>query len=57
MDIRHPEIRVELIGQNGNAFAVMGAVKREMKRAGVDQAEIDVSERKGHRWVEILGCS
>lgn len=41
MNVRHPEITVELIGHDGNAFAVMGAVKRELHRAKVPQAEID----------------
>jgi len=32
---------VKLIGQNGNAFSVMGNVKRALKRAGADQEYID----------------
>ena len=34
------DIEVELLGQDGNAFAVMGRVTRELKRAGVAPAEI-----------------
>jgi hypothetical protein len=35
------DIEVELIGQDGNAFAIMGAVSRELKRAGVSKEERD----------------
>jgi hypothetical protein len=33
-ECRHPEITVELIGQDGNALSIIGHVKREVKRAG-----------------------
>jgi hypothetical protein len=39
-DIKYPEIEVELVGQDGNAFSVLGAVTRAMRRGGVPQAEI-----------------
>jgi hypothetical protein len=35
------DIEVELIGQDGNAFAIMGAVSRELKRAGATKEERD----------------
>ena len=38
-DIRYPEITVELIGHDGNAFAVLGRVQRELRRAGVSKEE------------------
>ncbi len=28
-------VEVELVGQDGNAFAIIGAVSRELKRAGL----------------------
>jgi hypothetical protein len=40
MEPKHPDITVELIGTDGNAFSVLGKVKQAMKRAGVDPAEI-----------------
>ncbi len=30
-------VEVELVGKNGNAFAIMGAVCKELKRAGYSQ--------------------
>lgn len=38
-DVRHPEITVELVGRDGNAFNVLGLVTREMRRAGVPAEE------------------
>jgi len=41
MSCKYPEIEVELVGQAGNAFAILGAVNKAMRRAGVTQVEID----------------
>ena len=37
--VRFTEIEVELVGQDGNAFAILGRVKRELKRNGVSAEE------------------
>lgn len=34
-------IEVELVGQDGNAFAILGRVQRAMRRAGVEKEVID----------------
>lgn len=41
MNTKYPEITVQLSGQDGNAFAIMSAVKSALKRYGVEKAEID----------------
>ena len=41
MITKYPEITVELVGTNGNAFAVLGAVTSAMRRAGLSQKERD----------------
>ncbi len=43
MSIAEPkyDIEVELIGQDGNAFAIMGAVTKALRRAGAPKEEID----------------
>lgn len=38
-DIKHPEIKVQLSGTDGNAFAIMGMVMRELRKAGVSEEE------------------
>lgn len=35
-------ISVKLIGENGNAFNIIGKVRKEMKRNGVSNDEIDL---------------
>jgi hypothetical protein len=40
-DIKYPEVEVELVGQDGNAFAVMARVSKALRRASVAQQEID----------------
>jgi hypothetical protein len=39
--VKYPQIKVQLTGGDGNAFAVMGAVTRAMRRAGISSEERD----------------
>jgi len=38
-EVRHPEITVELLGQDSNAFAVLGATRKALRRGGVSGEE------------------
>jgi hypothetical protein len=38
---KYPDIQVRLSGQDGNAFAILGAVQRGLRNAGVPQEERD----------------
>jgi hypothetical protein len=40
-EVKYPDIEVELSGQDGNAYAIMGSISKAMRRARVSQAEID----------------
>jgi hypothetical protein len=35
--IKYPEIEVKLSDNDGNAFAIMGAVRQALRRAGVSR--------------------
>lgn len=37
---KYPEIVVPLLGEDGNAFAIMGTVTRALRRGGVSAEEI-----------------
>jgi hypothetical protein len=39
-NVKHPEIAVRLVGTDGNAYAVLGAVRRALRDAGVSDEEI-----------------
>ena len=39
--VKFPEIEVQLSGEDGNAFSIMGRVASAMRRGGVTQEEID----------------
>jgi hypothetical protein len=41
MTVKYPEIEVQLSGEDGNAFAIMGAVSKALRRAGVSKEERD----------------
>ena len=40
-DIKHPEITVQFVGKNGNAFYILGLCKSAMERNHLPQSEID----------------
>lgn len=62
---KYPNVAVELSGQDGNAFAIVGRVQRALRRAGVPGSEIDEFRteamagdydhllRTCMRWVEV----
>ena len=40
-EIKYPDVKVKLVGTDGNAFAIMGAVTKALRKAGVPQTELD----------------
>jgi hypothetical protein len=41
VETKYPEVEVQLSGEDGNAFAIMGRVMGALKKAGVPKEEID----------------
>lgn len=39
--VKYPGVVVQLTGNNGNAYAIMGAVQRALKSAGASKEELD----------------
>ena len=40
MNVKHPEIEVQLTGEDGNAFAILGNVRKALRQGGVPKDEI-----------------
>ena len=40
--IRYPNVRVKLVGKDGNAFAILGRVSEALERAEISKDEIEV---------------
>lgn len=38
--VRHPEVRVRLAGEDGNAFFILGVVRAALRAAGVEEEEV-----------------
>lgn len=38
-DVRYPDITVKLVGEDGNAYNILGRVSRALRRAGVSKEE------------------
>ena len=38
---KYPQVSVELIGKDGNAFLVLGKICKALRKAGASQSEID----------------
>lgn len=53
----YPEVNVLLVGQDGNAFAILGNVRRQMRRAKISDAEIDkfTKEAQSGDYDHLLG--
>lgn len=40
-EIKYPNVTVQLTGEDGNAFAIMSAVTKAMRREGISREEQD----------------
>lgn len=40
-EVKYPEVEVQLTGESSNAGAIMGAVARALRKAGVPTSEVD----------------
>jgi len=40
-DVKYPDVVVQLSGEDGNAFLIIGRVQRLLRKAGVDKDEIN----------------
>jgi hypothetical protein len=41
MNVKYPHIEVKLVGEDGNAYSILGRVTRAMRRANAPKDEID----------------
>lgn len=41
MKPKYPDIKVQLTGQDGNAFAIIGSVQRALRRAHIPAEEVE----------------
>lgn len=39
--VKYPQVKVRLVGEDGNAFAILGSVCRSMRSAKLTQEQID----------------
>lgn len=65
MNPKYPEITVKLSGEDGNAFSILGAVSRALRKANVEKKEIEEFQKEATsgdydhlintamRWVEV----
>jgi hypothetical protein len=40
MNPKYPDITVQLVGEDGNAFHILGKMQRALRQAGVSDAEV-----------------
>ena len=43
---KYPDIEVQLVGQDGNAFAIMASVTRGLRDAGISKEEIELYQKE-----------
>ena len=45
-EVKHPEIHVQLVDQDGNAFAIIGRCLSAMRQAGLSKEERDEFQKE-----------
>ena len=45
-EVKYPQVKVKLVGEDGNAFAIMGRVITALKKAGVSAEEISLYQKE-----------
>ena len=45
--VRYPDVRVPMVGEDGNAFAILGRVQKALRRAGVEPEKIQGVRPRG----------
>jgi hypothetical protein len=57
-DPKYPDVEVELVGQDGNAFAILGAVSKALKRAGYPEAAAEfMTEASSGDYTHLLNTA
>lgn len=63
--VKYPDITVQLVGNDGNAYAILGSVQRALRQAGVAAEEVSAFHqeatsgdyhhllRTAMRWVDV----
>jgi hypothetical protein len=55
-EVRYPDVEVQLTGEDGNAFAVLGAVRKALVDAGhQDEVEAFFAEATSGDYQHLLG--
>ena len=67
MEPKYPQVNVKMVGQDGNAFAIIGRVSRALRRAHIPQVEVKAFLLECHfgnydhllqtvmKWVDVDG--
>lgn len=45
-DVKYPNVTVKLVNEDGNAFTILGKVGRALRRAGIDEDELDTFRKE-----------
>lgn len=53
---KYPEVSIKLVGEDGNAFAILGRCQRAARKAGIPSEEITnfMNEAKSGSYVDLL---
>ena len=56
MTVRFPEVSVQLTGEDGNAFAILGKVQKALRRGGASSEVVDefMAEAKSGDYDHLL---
>jgi len=47
--VKYPKVKVKLVGEEGNAFFIVGKVAKALRRAGVSEEEVKQFQKEAFR--------
>jgi len=47
---KYPQVKIKLVGTNGNAFAILGKCARAARSAGLTAEQVKEFQDKAHGW-------
>lgn len=57
MEPKYPQVNVQMVGEDGNAFAILGRVQKALRQAGIGKEERDafMAEATNGNYDHLLG--
>ena len=58
-EVKFPNVKVKLVGEDGNAFAILGRVSKALKKGGATKEQVDeyFAEATAAKYCDLLSVT